>query len=71
LASDPLIFLRVAVHARGLRASFHSGRHDELAAYHSGSGVIGAMIVVAIASAIVLVAGQISLAPSARRSSAL
>jgi len=46
-------------------------RHGELAAYRSGSGVIGAIIVVSFTGAIALVTGLIPFAPSARRSFAL
>jgi hypothetical protein len=66
-----LISLPVAVQARGLCASLLRRRQGGRTACDSGSGVIWAIIIVAIAGAIALVTGLIRFAPSARRSFAL
>lgn len=61
----------VAVHVRGLRAFVHCRRHGELAAYRSGSSVIGTIMIGVIAGTVALVVRQIEFVPSARHSFAL
>jgi len=56
------LLLLAAVHARRLRAPFFTGLTAALAAFHVGSGVIGAFVIGVLAGGTTLAIGQIAFA---------